>query len=107
MEANPDFTSVSTSELETFITRLCADLNAATYKQLTMIAEFDRRQGWGDEGVRSCAHWLNWRCGISLTAAREKVRVAHGLVSTDRAAISAAEPAPAPASAPAAGRVTQ
>ena len=79
MEANPDFTSVSTPELETFITRLCADLNAATYKQLTMIAEFDRRQGWGDEGVRSCAHWLNWRCGISLTAAREKVRVAHGL----------------------------
>lgn len=79
MEANPDFTSVSTPDLEISITRLCADLNAATYKQLTMIAEFDRRQGWGDDGIRSCAHWLNWRCGISLTAAREKVRVAHGL----------------------------
>ncbi len=44
-----------------------------------MIAEFDRRQGWGDDGVRSCAHWLNWRCGISLVAAREKIRVAHAL----------------------------
>lgn len=79
MEANPDFASISTSELESSITRLCADLNAATYRQLMMIAEFDRRQGWGDEGVRSCAHWLNWRCGISLVAAREKIRVAHAL----------------------------
>lgn len=79
MEANPDFTSLSTSELESGITRLSADLNAATYRQLMMIAEFDRRQGWGHEGVRSCAHWLNWRCGISLVAAREKIRVAHAL----------------------------
>ena len=79
MEANPDFSSVSTPELEESITRLCADLNAATYRQLIMIAEFDTRRGWGDDGVRSCAHWLNWRCGISLTAAREKVRVAHAL----------------------------
>lgn len=79
MEALSDFAEVTTSELETSITRLCADLNAATYRQLSMIAEFDVRYGWGDDGVRSCAHWLNWRCGISLTAAREKVRVAHAL----------------------------
>lgn len=79
MEANPDFTSLSTSQLESSITQLCADLNAATYRQLMMIAEFDTRQGWGEEGVRSCAHWLSWRCGISLGAAREKVRVAHAL----------------------------
>ncbi len=44
-----------------------------------MLAEFDRRQGWGHEGLRSCAHWLNWRCGISMVAAREKMRVAHAL----------------------------
>ncbi|MFT4728793.1 MAG: hypothetical protein ACI9UN_003306 [Granulosicoccus sp.] len=79
MEANPDFTSLSTSQLESRITQLCADLNAATYRQLMMIAEFDLRQGWGDEGVRSCAHWLNYKCGISLVAAREKIRVAHAL----------------------------
>jgi len=79
MQATPDFDTVSTAELELSITRLCADINAATFQQLTMIAEFDRRQGWGGEGVRSCAHWLNWHCGISLTAAREKVRVAHAL----------------------------
>jgi hypothetical protein len=25
--------------------------------------------------VRSCAHWLSWKCGIGLVAARDKVRV--------------------------------
>ena len=34
---------------------------------------------WGAWGLASCAHWLNWRCGIGLNAAREKVRVAHTL----------------------------
>jgi len=29
--------------------------------------------------VKSCAHWLNWKCGIDLGAAREKVRVARAL----------------------------
>ena len=79
MDATPDFTDTTTADLEQSITQLTADLNAAVFAQLMMIAEFDARQGWGDEGVRSCAHWLNWRCGISLTAAREKLRVAHAL----------------------------
>ena len=29
--------------------------------------------------MQSCAHWLNWKCGINLGAAREKVRVAQAL----------------------------
>ena len=33
--------------------------------------------GW--EGFRSCAHWLNWRTGLDLGAAREKLRVAAAL----------------------------
>lgn len=28
---------------------------------------------------RAIAHWLNWKCGINIGAAREKVRVAHAL----------------------------
>jgi len=79
MEANPQFNNYSSTQLENSITRLCADINAATYQQLIMIAEFDRRNSWGYEGCRSCAHWLNWRCGISLSAGREKVRVGHAL----------------------------
>jgi hypothetical protein len=44
-----------------------------------LIAVFDRRTGWSDGATRSCAHWLNWKCGIDIGAAREKVRVAHAL----------------------------
>ena len=81
MDPLGDLSNVSTAELEASITGICVDLNAATYRQLVMIAEFDKRLGWADDGVRSCAHWLNWRCGISPVAAREKVRVAHALKS--------------------------
>ena len=65
--------------LEDEITELAAHLNAATYRLLTLIYEFDERHGWSGEGMNSCAHWLNWKCGINLGAAREKVRVAHAL----------------------------
>jgi hypothetical protein len=33
----------------------------------------------GRSGFPSCAEWLSWRCGISLSAAREKVRTAQAL----------------------------
>jgi hypothetical protein len=65
--------------LEAQITELAAHIHAATYRLLVLLAEFDRRLGWGHWGVRSCAHWLNWKCGIGLNAAREKVRVARSL----------------------------
>ena len=29
--------------------------------------------------MKSCAYWLNWKCGLDLGAAREKLRVAHAL----------------------------
>ena len=54
-------------------------LNAANRRWLALIAEFDRRKGWSDGLTQSCAHWLNWKCGIDMGAAREKVRVAHAL----------------------------
>ncbi len=59
------------------ITLLAGQINAATHRLLKLIAEFDECKGWvGGGTVRSCAHWLNWKCGIALGAAREKVRVA-------------------------------
>jgi hypothetical protein len=67
------------SVLEDEITELAAHLNAATYRLLRLIGEFDERGGWHGAGLKSCAHWLNWKCGIDLGAAREKVRVAHAL----------------------------
>jgi len=60
------------------IAELSAQIQAATYQLLVMIRAFDERGGW-NTGFRSCAHWLNWRTGLDLGAAREKVRVARAL----------------------------
>lgn len=65
--------------LEDQITELAAHISAATWRLLTLIREYDLRSGWNCGGTRSCAHWLNWKCGIAIGAAREKVRVAHAL----------------------------
>ena len=61
------------------ITELCARINAASFRLLQLVAELDDENPWGAWGLKSCAHWLNWRCGIGLNAAREKVCVAHAL----------------------------
>lgn len=71
--------ALTTPELAARITELAGHLNAANRRWLALIAEFDRRQGWADGFTHSCAHWLNWQCGLDLGAAREKVRVAHAL----------------------------
>jgi hypothetical protein len=67
------------AELEAQITQLAGHLNAANYRWLMLVAEFDRREGWADGSTPSCAHWLGWKCGIDAGAAREKVRVARAL----------------------------
>ena len=60
------------------VVELAARINIATYEMLTLIAEFDRREGWAEE-FTSCADWLAWRTGRMLGTARENVRVAHAL----------------------------
>jgi 5-methylcytosine-specific restriction endonuclease McrA len=62
------------------IAELSANLDAATARLLELIREFDARGGW-NHGFRSCAHWLSWRVGLKLGAAREHVRVARALGS--------------------------
>ena len=66
-------------QLSAEITQLAGQINAANYRFLKLIAEYDRREAWAEDGIRSCAHWLNWKCGIALGAAREKLRVARCL----------------------------
>ena len=73
--------SSSLEALEHQITELAAHIHAANYRLLCLIAEFDRRRGWAHWGIHSCAHWLNWKCGIGLVVARDKVRVARSLES--------------------------
>lgn len=74
-----EIAKVSNADLIDQITELAGHLNAANARWLALIAELDRRRAWAEWGVKSCAHWLNWKCGIGLGAAREKVRVAHAL----------------------------
>ena len=69
---------------------LAGHLNAANARLLALIAELDRRKGWAEWGV-NLAHWLNWKCGFSLGAAREKVRVAHALETAAEDAAAMAE----------------
>jgi phage gp46-like protein len=82
--------SVSTPDLIDQITELAGHLNAAQARWLALIAEFDRREAWAEWGVKSCAHWLNWKCGLDLGAAREKLRVAHALEGLPRIAAAMA-----------------
>jgi hypothetical protein len=86
-----DISAVPTPALVDEITTLAGHLNAAHARFLTLIAELDRRRGWAEWGVKSCAHWLNWKCGIGLGAAREKVRVARALGSLPAVAAAMAE----------------
>jgi hypothetical protein len=66
-------------ELDRAIVTLSARINAASYELLVLIRRFDERTGWLKWGFTNCTEWLHWRCDLSLSAAREKVRVAHAL----------------------------
>jgi hypothetical protein len=67
------------------IAELAANLDAATARLLELLRQFDARGGWNN-GFQSCAHWLSWRIGLDLGAARERVRVAHALATLPRLA---------------------
>ena len=60
------------------IADLAASINAAEGRMMTLLADFDRREGWKDE-FSSCAEWLAWRVGIKIGSARERVRAARAL----------------------------
>jgi len=77
-------------ELGDEIATLAAHIHAATHRLLVLIAAFDRQRGWELDGHRSCAHWLAFRTGIDLGAAREKVRTARALESLSETSASMA-----------------
>jgi hypothetical protein len=83
MAENAGFSGVSAATpldvLEADICRLAAQISVATAQLLVLVAEFDARAGWVGVGVKSCAHWLSWRCHVGVHAAREQVGVARAL----------------------------
>ncbi|MCH7979942.1 MAG: DUF222 domain-containing protein [Proteobacteria bacterium] len=70
---------LSIDELDRDIVNLSSRINAATYELVVLVRQFDERAGWLQWGLNNCAEWLAWRCDLSMSAAREKVRVAHAL----------------------------
>lgn len=72
-------TYIRSEKLGREITELCSYIYAAKFQLLVKIHEFDRDGLWKLAGICSCAHWLNFKCGIGMNAARENVRVANAL----------------------------
>src|SRR5262245_13366492 len=58
---------------------LSAHMNAALYRWLELIREHYEDGYSYDPALRSYAHWVSWRCGVSVAEAREYVRVAKRL----------------------------
>ena len=89
----PECDQRSIESLEREICELAAHIAVATCRWLELVAEFDERGGWAEWGIKSCAHWLSWRCSLGLGTARDQVRVAHRLAELPliRAAFSRGE----------------
>ena len=70
---------LSIEELDHGIRFLSKEIDQATYELLVLVREFDERAGWLKWQLSNCTEWLQYRCDLSASAAREKVRVAHAL----------------------------
>ena len=84
LEPQPRHAGSDAERLGAEITELCSYIYAAEARLLTLIREFDDKEYWAELGLFSCAHWLNFKCGIGMNAAREKLRVAHALAELPR-----------------------
>ena len=71
--------SLSDEQLDDRLCLLAGRLAVTEAEFLRLLVELDQRGLWAHLGLRSAAHWLSWRLGMGLGAAREKVRVAHAL----------------------------
>jgi len=69
----------SLEAIEDEIAELASHMAVAEYRLLCAIRQFDEQSGYYYRGAKSTAHWLCWRIGLGLNAAREKVRVARAL----------------------------
>jgi len=77
----PPLAPAEVDRLDDEIAEVASLIDAAEHRLLTLIRRFDEGSGWATHGALSCSHWLNWRIGLALGAARERVRVAHALAT--------------------------
>ncbi len=61
------------------IANLSLRIDLTKHALLTHLRQFAAHEGWAGSGFVSLPAWLSWRIGISITTAREYVRVAEAL----------------------------
>ena len=66
-------------DLESAIESSWRELSQATHRFLSLLREFDLRQGWKACGCVSCADWMDYKLKVSRKTALEKLRVAKAL----------------------------
>lgn len=71
--------SLSDGQLTERVVGYASQIAALTAQFLDLLVEFDNRGVWAGDGIRSCAHWLSWRTGLSLRTAQDHLRIAHAL----------------------------
>ena len=71
--------NASDGELLARLCELAAGIDVGTARMLALVGEVDAREAWAGQGIKSCAHWLSWKCGIGTVTARTHVRVARAL----------------------------
>ena len=74
-----DPATLSRDELADRIVGFASQMTAMKAILLDYVREFDAKEFWAADGIRSCAHWLSWQTGVGLRAAQEQVRVARAL----------------------------
>jgi hypothetical protein len=60
------------------IAELWSHISAATARFLELLGRLDE-DGYLEDGYKSLAHWLSWRCGIALGTAQDYVRTGQRL----------------------------
>jgi len=71
--------ALSDAELESELLAWAGRVAAGEAVVLRLLGEVEARGSWAQHGLVSCAHWVAWRLNLTLTTAREKVRVARAL----------------------------
>jgi hypothetical protein len=83
-EGEASESGLSIERLADEIGELAAHIAASTCRWLSLVAEFDRRQGYLEWGMHATWVWLAWRCALTPRAAQEHVRVARALEELPR-----------------------
>jgi Domain of unknown function (DUF222)/HNH endonuclease len=81
----------SIDELDRAILNLAMQKNVIEHDFLVLVRRFDERAGWLQWNFENCAEWLHYRCDLSKTAARERVRMAHAMKTLPAISMAFAE----------------